>query len=484
MTASERAAAAQTVAWDYVIVGAGTAGLPAAIFASRRGAKVLLIDAADQVGGTMHLANGQVAAAGTRTQAAKGITDDTRDKHYDDVMRITRGLADASIVRTTVDNAPATINWLLDNGLTPLPDHPVTGDSPGRPAYTTPRYIWGKGEGRDILKVVVKELEPELASGRVVTQLSTRVTGLLTAANGAVEGVRATSNGQELTFKGRHILITTGGYAMNPVLFERLIGNPTYAAGSYPQAQGDGLELATAVGGKLRGKELHRAGSGSILTTDKFPARPYARFITAPQERQPWEIWVNNAGQRFVCEDEPLTYNRERGLVALDKFRFAVVFDDGVFQNAPVAIAKWTRDQLAQHFNKHPMFHRADTLAELAAKAGVDAKGLEQSVRAYNESVKSGSDKFGRKHMPRALTQAPYYAVIHYGTSATSSIGIVVDKDLRVLRADGSVIPNLYAVGEVLGSGATLGNAFAPGMMLTPALTLGRLLGERLPIGA
>ena len=58
--------------WDYVIIGAGTAGLPAAIFASRRGARVLLIDAADSVGGTLHLANGQISAGGTTMQAAMG----------------------------------------------------------------------------------------------------------------------------------------------------------------------------------------------------------------------------------------------------------------------------------------------------------------------------------------------------------------------------------------------------------------------------
>jgi fumarate reductase flavoprotein subunit len=50
------------------------------------------------------------------------------------------------------------------------------------------------------------------------------------------------------------------------------------------------------------------------------------------------------------------------------------------------------------------------------------------------------------------------------------------------VRGNGEPIPNFYAAGEVLGSGATLGNAFAPGMMLTPALALGRWLGMTLPI--
>jgi fumarate reductase flavoprotein subunit len=469
---------------DFVIVGAGTAGLPAAIFAARRGAKVVLIDAADTLGGTLHLANGQVSAAGTRTQLAKGITHDTPEAHFTDIMALSRGHADVNVARRTADLAPATINWLLDNGLTPLPDHPVTGDSPGRPAYKIPRYLWGAGQGRDILKVVLQQLAPELASGRVTTQLNTRATGFIVGPSGVVEGVRAMRAGEALEFRGRHMLLTTGGYAMNPKLFQDLIGQPTYAAGSWPQAQGDGLGMVTAIGGGLRGAELHRAGSGSILTADSFPAKVYARFITTPQERQPWEIWVNGKGERFVAEDEPSTYTREREIVRQNRFKYAIVFDQGIFDAAPPGVAGWTREKMAEHFNAHPMFAKSDTLDALARAIGAEPGSLRATVAAYNNCVSGGADPLGRKHMPRAIAQGPYYAITQLGTSATSSVGVVIDQDLRVLRADGSVVPNLYAAGEVLGSGATLGNAFVPGMMLTPALTLGRWLGETLPLNA
>jgi fumarate reductase flavoprotein subunit len=473
-------AAAAAITYDFVIVGAGTAGLPAAIFASRRGARVLLIDAAPVVGGTLHLANGQIAAGGSRLQAAKGIADSPA-AHFADIMRISRGKADPHIARLTAEHAPATIDWLLDNGLEPLPDHPVTGDSPGRPAYTTPRYLWAAREGRAILAVVERELAPEVESGRVTPLLNTRVTGILADAGG-VTGVRALTAGVDRAYRGRHVLLATGGYAMNPGLFERLIGAPAYAAGSYPYAQGDGLGLAEAAGGTLRGHALHRAGGGSILTAEEFPAKVYARFVTAPQLRQPWEIWVNTAGRRFVREDEPLTYERERELIRQPRFRYAVVFDEAIFRAAPPGIAGWTREKMAEHFGAHPMFHRADTLAELAAKAGLDAAGLGETVAAYNAAVQSGRDTLGRTHLPRPIAAPPYYAVIHLGHSATSAIGVTVDEKLRVVRADGTPVAGLYAAGEVLGSGATLGDAFVPGMMLTPALTLGRWLGQTLAV--
>jgi len=469
-----------TPSFDLVIVGAGTAGLPAAIFASRRGARVLLLDAAADIGGTLHLANGQVAAAGTRTQAAKGIKD-TPDSHYADVMRLSRGFADPQIVRRTADEAPATVNWLLDAGLTPLPDHPVTGDNPTRKAYTTARYLWAKEEGRAILAVIRRELAPEVDSGRVTVRLNSRVTSLITDPNRAdrpVIGIRA----GDYVARGRHVLITTGGYAMNPAAFERLCGLPAYAGASYPYAQGDGLELATSVGGWLRGRDLHRPGSGSILTAESFNSKIYARFVTAPQTREPWEIWVNNDGRRYVREDEPLTSERERAFVKQDRLRYQIVFDSVIAAEAPLGIDKWTREKFLSHFDAHPMFHRAETLEALAAKARIDAAGLIATVRDYNAAVASGKDSFGRKFMPRPIVQAPFYAVTQLGHSATSSAGITVDRELRVLRGDGSVVPNLRAAGEVLGSGVSLGDAFAPGMMLTPALALGRWLGNTLPL--
>ena len=86
--------------------------------------------------------------------------------------------------------------------------------------------------------------------------------------------------------------------------------------------------------------------------------------------------------------------------------------------------------------------------------------------------------------LPLPLAKGPFYAITLLGHSATSSTGVVVDGQMRVLRGNGQPVPNLYATGEVLGSGATLGNAFVPGMMLTPALAIGRMLGMTLPIGA
>jgi fumarate reductase flavoprotein subunit len=476
-------AAADDTLYDYVIVGAGTAGIPAAVFASRRGASVLLIDAASAVGGTLHMANGQISGAGTRLQRELGI-DDTPDLHFDDVMRVTGGTADRDVVRLTVDHAATTLDWLERGGLVPLPGHPVTGEAPGRPMYSRRRYLWAEREGLAILDVVNRELAPELATGRVRAQLDTRVTELLTDDRGAVVGVRADrGGGRGVAFRGRHVLLTTGGYASNMAMFRRLTGVPNYAGGSYPFSQGDGLDLAVSVGGYLRGRELYRTGFGSILENDNYPAKVHGRFVTTPQLRAPWEIYVNVRGERFVREDEPVPLGRERALLRQPELRYWIVFDQDIFERAPPGVQGWSREKMLTAFDSHPMFARAESLAALADRVGLPPAALERTVREYNAALAGGrEDQFGRQHRPREIRRGPFYAIRHQGHSATSSAGVAVDRDLRVLRGDGSAVKNLYAAGEVLGSGVSVGNAFAAGMMLTPALTLGRLLGERLPL--
>lgn len=472
-----RLRAAEQTPWDIIIVGAGTAGLPAAIFAARRNAKVLVIDAADKIGGTLHLAGGEISGAGTKLQSAKGLKDHP-DIHYADVMRLSHRTADPDVTRLAVDHGGATLDWLLDGGLIPLPEHPVTGEGLDDHGYSVPRYLWGKNGGRDLLAVMAKQFDPLVTSGKVTLMLNARVSALLASDAGAVEGVRI----GDTAIRGRHVILTTGGYAMNPDVFQRMVGQPAYAAGSYPQSQGDGLSLATSVGAALRGEKLHRPGTGSIMSADKFPATAYARFNTVVEKRPPWEIWVNAKGGRFIREDKANPYTLSRALFDQPRLKYAIVFDETILSEAPVGIPGWTIDKMREHFGTHPMFHRAETLAELAVKAGLDGPGLEKTVSEYNASVKTGGDTFGRAHMPRPIATAPYYAIIHLGHSATSSVGIVIDKDMRALRASGEPIAGLYAAGEVLGSCVTLGNAFCPGMMLTPAMTFGRLLGERLPL--
>jgi fumarate reductase flavoprotein subunit len=466
--------------YDLIIVGAGTAGLPAAIFASRRGGRVLLLDAAPVIGGTLHFSTGQMSAAGTRLQRSLGIVD-SADAHFDDVMRISQGSANPEIVRLAVDQAGPTFDWLMDAGFEPMPDHPVMGH--GHEFYSQRRYYWGKDGGRSILAVLTRELEAERANGRIDIVLQSPVTQLLKSDTGAIEGVRAKHNGTEQVYLGRQVLLATGGYASNPQLWEELDGYRQHVNAAYPFSKGDGLQMAKAVGGYLRGRSAYLTSFGAILAEESSPAPILAGFETWPDRRAPWEIYVNVRGERFVREDEPSVHQRELALLPQPEQRYWIVFDEHILSTAPPGVKGWTRDEIRSAAAEQSVFYTAPTLAELAQRAGIDAQGLEYTVRRYNEGVASGNDMWGRKHLPAQIGKAPFYAIRMQGLAITSNVGIAVDARLRVIDIYGNPIPGLYAVGEALGHSQTSGKAYVGGMSVTPALSLGRYLGQTVPLG-
>lgn len=477
--------AAEGTAYDLIVVGAGTGGLPAAIFAARRGAKVLLLEADREIGGTLHTAGGEISGAGTKTQARFGVTDDHWQIHYDDVMRMSNGHADPTIVRLTAQNAASLIDWIDDHGWDCRPGHFLNGESPGRSGYSRRRYYQADGAGVAILNVFRNQIRKDIDAGNVDLMLNTRATGLLIADDGLVEGVRAEKDGESFAFRGKHTILTTGGYGMNPVLFSELVGFPTFLDDCHHKAFGDGLIMARDAGAHLRNAHLHRPGSGSVLNGNTFPTTTLVRFDTRPQRRAPWEIWVNDNGERYVNEETPERSQREQALLGQPRLRYTIVFDEEIFNRAPLPFPEddWSKDKMAAHFNNHMMFHKADSLEELARRAEINPAGFEQTVAAYNER-RNGADPLGRVHRPEPIAKPPYYAIVQHGHSVTSAVGITVNDKLQAVSESGEPIKGLYASGEVLGSGATLGNAFVPGMMLTPAMALSKLFGETLPLDA
>lgn len=468
-----------TTIWDVIVVGGGSAGLPTAIFSAERGAKVLLLDHAEKLGGTLWVAHGQMSAAGTRLQREKGI-EDSADEHYKDVMRISRNTAHPGLVRLAVDNAGATFDWLMDMGLVPGDDQPVKGF--GHEPYLKDRYYWSKDWGIGVKDVLVPIVERHAAEERISIRLQHEVTELITDEAGAVIGVVALdADGTRHEFSGHNVALTSGGYGANPEMFAELSGYPQYHGGPYSFARGAGIKLGQSVGGYLRGHKNVFNNFGALFNTDNFPARPVARVETFPEWRAPWEIYVNVHGQRFIREDIESVDAREIALYGQPQRRFWIIFDQHILDTAPPMIMNWTREEMMKAFAEGgPAFLKGDTVEELAEKAGIDADGLNASIYGYNYGIETGNDFFNRQFKPAPIGVAPYYALRMQGSSTSSAVGLTVNDDLQVIREDGSVIPNLFAAGELLGSGQTMGKAACGGMMVTPALTFGRLLGDQL----
>ena len=461
--------------WDVIVVGGGTAGLPCAIFAARRGAKVLLLDAADKLGGALHLAQGQLSAAGTKVQKARGISD-TPDEHFADILRISKDTVNHPLVRLAVDNAAETFDWLMDCGFEMVPEHPVEGRA--HEPYSKQRDYWGVDYGRSLVKVLVAQVQPEIERGAVTLRLSTPVEAL-DMENGTVRGVVVGKGDAREVIRGRNVVLTCGGYAANPEMFSALNGLPLFGQGAYPHSQGAGITLGLSAGGYLRGAQSYLSNFGVILENDRYPSPIFGRFNTYPNQRQPWEIYVNTHGRRFIREDEPSVDAREHALLAQPGLRYWIVFDESIRRAAPPQMADRTREDIAALFDRHPMFVKADTLAQLAARMGVPAAALADTVATYNRGHNDGRDALGRAHMPRPLSDGPFYAVKHQGTSVTSTVGLAVNHVLQLIQDNGAPIPGIYAAGEILGAGQLMGSAFCGGMMGTPALTFGRLLGDK-----
>ena len=464
--------------WDMIVVGAGTTGIPAAAMGAKRGGRVLLIDAAERIGGTLLVGFGQLSAAGTRLQAEKGI-EDSPQQHLEEAIRISRGTIDPVLARLSIFNAGETFDWMMERGFDVQPQCPAI-ESAHEP-YDVARYYWGNNFGQSILDVLEPAMREQEARGLVKVLTSTRVTGLLQDRQGVVTGVELVDGaGSEASIEGSNVVLACGGYAANPKMFRRLCGYRLYVNGAYEFAQGDGHNLAVAAGGYLRGREKYLSNFGWLLDDGPFPKAIIGRANTYPESRQPWEIYVNAYGRRFVREDEPSIDVREHSLLDQPELRYWIVFDDAIFQQAPPIVYDSNREQMAASFNTREIFRKADNLELLANAIGVPGEALANTVAEFNAGVAKGRDALGRSHLPAPIEKPPFYAIRQQGGSVSSTVGVAVNEKLQVIRPDGGAIPGLYAAGEILGAGQLQGNAFVGGMMATPSIVFGRLLGERL----
>jgi len=474
-----RRAEAATDTYDLIVVGGGTAGMPAAIFAADRGAKVLVIEKSPVIGGTLDRSMGQMSAAGTVFQKEKGIVD-TPDEHYADNMRINANTSDPMVTRMFVDNAGESINWLAANGFKVLDNHPVTGA--GHEYFLKPRYQWGKDGGRTILATMKPLFDKHEQAGKIKLMLNTGAVDLVVDKTGAVVGVTAEDTSGKLTdYMGKNVLLASGGCASNPRMYADLHKTQLTAAIAYPFSQGMGFTLGQSVGGWLRGGEHYIGSMASLLADDNYPTTVAGSFEHHPEIRAPWEIYVNALGQRFMKEDHPSIDYRERGVLHQPGERMWVLGTQESIEKAPLWFPRWTKEKFMESFDGHPMFTKAESLNALAVKAGIDAANLAGTVKAYNTAIAEGlPDAFGRQSRPIQLSKGPFFAVRLTSTQVKSFAGLAIDGKLRVIRRDGSPIPNLFAAGEVIGGGVTGGRAYTNGSMVTPALTFGRLVGQRM----
>jgi fumarate reductase flavoprotein subunit len=456
--------------YDVIVVGGGGAGMSAAIRAGEAGASVLLVDAAGKLGGSTALSGGVYYAAGTSVQRAKGIRDDTPDAMYEYYLTLNQHRVQPSLVRVLCDEAAAGLEWLMSIGVEFDP-----ADLYASGVESVPRGHKAKHNGAQIaecLEGVLSNME------NVDVALKTRVQDLAMR-DGRVTGIR--TGDAEVTADA--VVLTTGGFAQSPEKLHRYYpeaaahGDWTWGI-SAAECVGDGLDL-----GMMAGADLTGHNTGLLLTTPGF-YKDLEVFVPG------WMVYVNRDGRRFI--DETTEYAVMSGVVKeqMGGTCFAL-FDDTTRANAKphqayaaameagILTLNWVTDVLDQQIEKGKML-KADTLEELARKAGIRAATLVNTVATYNRDCRAGKDSqfFKEPSVMQPVETPPFYATeIRCAIVCLTSTGVRIDTLARVLNAADERIPGLYAAGET--AGGVLGERYiGGGNSIANAIVFGQIAGR------
>jgi fumarate reductase flavoprotein subunit len=478
------------MARHLIVVGAGIAGMAAAIFAAKEGARVSVLEKTNQLAGMLWHSSANFSAAGSKRQRAKGV-EDSPERHYADIWRLGHGRSDPALLRLAIEHAREGVDWLTEIGV------PWTDDSPrlifSHETYSVPRTLFpvgypgepGNGLGRSVAEVLIAEYNRWSPARGVTTHFRATVTELLQDEAGAVRGVRYQQQGETRELLGDVTILATGGYGGSREMLRRY--HPQWedlALICLPHATGDGLALADRAGGTLTNLDVALLFPGAI----RDPRAPHHAIfeIYGPSVRpgaQSGDIWVNRRAERFMREDEPSPERREHAVMAQPNAEMTLVFDEPLRRGLTEPIARRMQQEIEPRVP--PVLVSAGSLAELAVKLDLPPEALCRTVARYNGFVAAGhDDDFGRQTLPKAIDTPPFHALPTVGTILLTHGGVKVDGCLRVVRPDGTPIPNLFAIGEVIGGAQVMGATFASGQGAGAALTFGILVGRNTARGA
>ena len=408
---------------DVVVIGAGGAGLTSAIAAYEKGAKVILIEKTELLGGNTNYATAGLNAAGTKIQENLGIKD-SPELFYEDTMKGGKNKNNKELVRVLVNNSSAIVDWLIERGAD-LSELTSTG---GQSAKRTHRPTGGTAVGPNIVAALSKTAENE----KIDIRKGTKAIALVKAKNRIV-GVKVREiDGKEYTIKAKAVIVATGGFGANAKMVEKY--NPKlkgFGSTNNPAIVGDGIIMVEKVGGAL--VDMSEIQTHPTVVYNK------TNMITEAV-RGEGAILVNRDGKRFIDELETRDVVSKAILNQKGKSAF-LIFDEGIR----------TKLKAADGYVKKG-FAVEGTLEEIAAKIGTDAKTLEATLNKYNEAVKNKVDsEFNKKTLPKELTGTKYYAIEVSPAVHHTMGGVRINTNAEVLGKNGRPIKGLYAAGEVTG---------------------------------
>lgn len=479
---------------DVVVIGAGGSGSAAAIAAHQKGAKVIAIEKTANVGGSAAMSGG-MAAVNSSMQIADPETTFTPSEWLADWMMQQNYMVSAPMIYKFISESGRTVDWLLENGmeLNFVAHHQeALMDSPFR-TY----HAWaGEGFAASMSKMLSKLPE---SGGQLMTE--TTATQLIME-DGKIAGVMAKkSDGTIVIIKSPAVILATGGYGASEEKIMEVLGFKTNGINTGTQT-GDGISMAIAVGAATEGYsnvEFHGAHSAFDLIADL----PNGGASLNHMAINPGALWVNTDGYRFtnedICYDSSYIGNvaakqGDHYYVLVDQHFIDTLSDTGAIglgitkdgasfgSTGPKHDEAWTtlKEEIEAGL-KNGVTVKADTLEDLAIQAGVNAKNLTDTVKAYNESCETGTDHMFSKEgqFMVSVADGPYYLIMGRTTQLCTLGGLKITTDMEVVDTGNQVIPGLYSAG-VDCSGSMYNNAYVSyeGVTMGWVMTSGRLVGE------
>ena len=468
---------------DVIVVGGGLGGLAATVRASELGANVLLIEQTSKLGASGLLAGGSLVGVNTRIEAENSI-EDSVELMLEDFDRLGgKGMNNPTLAKTFAENCGRAVDWLdtvvgVDFG----ERVPTYG---GYVALNVPRVHYAVPADGDVskssgkgasgyVKALSAKVDEGIANGNVCLMLDTQVTGVNYDGE-KVTGVTATNAFGERTYDAPSVILACGGYGGNEEML-KTYNFKNVLTTCADTSRGDGYTFALELGAALSGMDWVSAYAGGI-NTGTFHKVLSANLYT---NKQP--IWVTMEGNRLTNEPVANSTDQSNAWNAATDNLVYIIFNDAMLEDPSTILygtadlkAAW-EEQLALGKN----IWAADTIEELAQKAGIDAAGLTATVEAYDKACAGeAEDSFGRTENMIALENGGMiYAIKTMPYVMMTNGGVAMNENANIIREDGTPIVGLYQCGEQVGSDNIAGHSSVGGMAHGNCITWGMISAE------
>lgn len=421
---------------DVVVIGAGGAGLVAAIEAKNNGAKnVIVLEKMAFAGGNTLISGGEYAAPNNWVQVKKGLKD-SNDAFYNDILKGGDNEGDPKLVRVLADNALSGAEWLKDYINMTFEDRQMFFGG-----HSVERSLVPQGAtGVEMISKLLAKAE-EL---NIPVLYETPATELIVD-KGRVTGVKAVSEDKEYTFLAKDgVILATGGFGSNlemRVKYNKDVDENILSTNTVG-ITGDGITMAEKIGAQLEDMPFIQ----TYPTCDPISG---ALLYFGDVRLVGGSILVNQEGKRFVEELErrdviSMAIKNQTGNAAYQFCDEAQVKLSGV--------AEHHADEVNYLFN-NKLLVKADTIKEAADFFGIDAAELEKTVAKYNQYAKDGKDlEFNKRgKLTPFEAKGPFYIMKAVPAVHHTMGGVKIDENARVINTKGEVIKGLYGAGEVTG---------------------------------